>query len=86
MKPKKAADDAHPARKKHVRRDRRQRAKRGPWTGGPPFEENLYTEQMLREAFADHDILSLREHDAHVAEGSGHYGMSALIDCVVRTR
>ncbi len=55
-------------------------------TGGPPFEENLYTEQMLRQAFADHDILSLLEHDAHVAEGSGHHGMSALIDCVVRTR
>lgn len=55
-------------------------------TGGPPFVENLYTEDLLRAAFAGHDIVTLDEYDAHVAEGAGHHGMSALIDCVVRKR
>lgn len=53
-------------------------------TGGPPHRENLYTEPMLREAFAGLEILELREYDAHVAEGSGHFGRSALIDLVAR--
>jgi cyclopropane fatty-acyl-phospholipid synthase-like methyltransferase len=53
-------------------------------TGGPPHAENLYTEPMLRGAFADMEILHLREHDDLVSEGAGHSGMSALIDLVAR--
>ncbi len=53
-------------------------------TGGPPHRENLYTEGMLREAFAEIEILELKEYDADVAEGSGHFGRSALIDLVAR--
>jgi cyclopropane fatty-acyl-phospholipid synthase-like methyltransferase len=53
-------------------------------TGGPSQVENLYTEAMLREAFADMDILHLSEHDDIIHEGDGHKGMSALIDLVVR--
>ena len=53
-------------------------------TGGPPHRENLYTEPMLREAFAGLEMLELREYDADVAEGSGHSGRSALIDLVAR--
>jgi len=53
-------------------------------TGGPSQVENLYTEAILREAFADMDILHLSEHDDIIHEGSGHNGMSALIDVVVR--
>ncbi|MEO6146334.1 MAG: class I SAM-dependent methyltransferase [Sulfuriferula sp.] len=52
-------------------------------TGGPPSEENLYTESMLREWFGDWDIQHLREHDDVINEGSHHAGMSALIDLVV---
>lgn len=55
-------------------------------TGGPPCAENMYTEAFLREAFADMDILHLREHDDFIAEGTKHYGMSALIDLVARKR
>jgi cyclopropane fatty-acyl-phospholipid synthase-like methyltransferase len=55
-------------------------------TGGPSQAENLYTETMLREAFADMDILQLREHDDVIREGAGHSGMSALIDLVARKR
>ncbi len=51
-------------------------------TGGPSQIENLYTESMLREGFADMQILHLAEHDDVIHEGVGHNGMSALIDMV----
>ncbi len=51
-------------------------------TGGPPQSENMYTAAMLREAFAEFDILHLREHDSVLKEGAGHDGMSALVDLV----
>ncbi len=53
-------------------------------TGGPSQAENLYTEAMLREAFADMEIISLREYDDDIQEGAGHSGMSALIDLVAK--
>jgi SAM-dependent methyltransferase len=53
-------------------------------TGGPPTAEGLYTEAMLRTAFAGFDMLELRAHDSVIEEGSGHVGMSALIDMVAR--
>ncbi|MBI5626495.1 MAG: class I SAM-dependent methyltransferase [Nitrosomonadales bacterium] len=53
-------------------------------TGGPPAAENMYTEALLRGAFSDMEILHLREHDDHISEGTGHSGMSALIDMVAR--
>ncbi|KAB2312505.1 class I SAM-dependent methyltransferase [Betaproteobacteria bacterium SCN2] len=53
-------------------------------TGGPPHAENMYTQELLREAFGDWDILHLAEHDDVIEEGSGHSGMSALIDLVAR--
>lgn len=53
-------------------------------TGGPKAIENLYTEAMLREVFADMHVLELSSYDAHIEEGRGHHGMSALIDLVAR--
>lgn len=53
-------------------------------TGGPPVAENMYTEALLRNAFGDMEIMHLREHDDHIGEGTGHSGMSALIDLVAR--
>jgi SAM-dependent methyltransferase len=55
-------------------------------TGGPPDADNMYTEALLREAFAEMEILSLRAYDAAIEEGTGHKGMSALIDMVARRR
>jgi cyclopropane fatty-acyl-phospholipid synthase-like methyltransferase len=55
-------------------------------TGGPPVAENMYTEPFLRKAFADMEIMHLLEHDAEINEGSGHKGMSALIDLVARKK
>jgi cyclopropane fatty-acyl-phospholipid synthase-like methyltransferase len=53
-------------------------------TGGPPTAENLYTAQMLREAFADFEILNLDDYDGVIEEGMAHKGMSALVDLVAR--
>lgn len=55
-------------------------------TGGPPFASHLYTEAMLREAFAGFEILALREYEAELTEGSQHKGRSALIGLVARKR
>jgi cyclopropane fatty-acyl-phospholipid synthase-like methyltransferase len=55
-------------------------------TGGPSAEENMYTEALLRESFADMEILHLREYEAFIAEGTKHYGQSALIDMVARKK
>ena len=55
-------------------------------TGGPPVASHLYTEALLREAFAAMEIVELREYEAHVAEGTGHLGHSALIGLVARRR
>jgi len=55
-------------------------------TGGPPLASHLYTESLLREAFADLDLVTLREYEADLAEGSGHCGHSALIGLVARRR
>jgi 2-polyprenyl-3-methyl-5-hydroxy-6-metoxy-1,4-benzoquinol methylase len=53
-------------------------------TGGPPCAEHLYTSELLRDAFADHEIVLLREHDMMLHEGTQHVGLSAVVDCVVR--
>lgn len=53
-------------------------------TGGPPLVEHLYTEALLREAFADLEIVALRDYEADLAEGAGHRGRSALIGLVAR--
>jgi cyclopropane fatty-acyl-phospholipid synthase-like methyltransferase len=51
-------------------------------TGGPKAAENMYDEAMLREAFSDFEIKTLSAYDAHIEEGKGHSGMSALIDLI----
>jgi cyclopropane fatty-acyl-phospholipid synthase-like methyltransferase len=53
-------------------------------TGGPPQAEHMYTERILREAFAGWDILHLAEHEDVLNEGTKHVGRSALIDLAAR--
>ncbi|WP_428828141.1 SAM-dependent methyltransferase [Azonexus sp. IMCC34842] len=53
-------------------------------TGGPSAVENLYTAALLREIFADWEILLLREHEEVIEEGRAHAGHSALIDLLAR--
>jgi SAM-dependent methyltransferase len=55
-------------------------------TGGPPHASHLYTMAMLRDTFADLELVELREYEAELAEGSGHRGRSALIGLVARRR
>lgn len=55
-------------------------------TGGPQRVDHLYTEDLLREAFKDLEILELRSYDAELAEGRQHTGMSGLIGMVARRR
>jgi SAM-dependent methyltransferase len=53
-------------------------------TGGPSAIENLYTEALLRDAFAGFEILALRAYEDELSEGAGHKGRSAVIDLVAR--
>ncbi|HEY5306506.1 MAG TPA: class I SAM-dependent methyltransferase [Pseudolabrys sp.] len=51
-------------------------------TGGPSMLENLYTREILEQAFGGFASLDIREYDVEIHEGAGHGGMSALIDVV----
>lgn len=53
-------------------------------TGGPGVLENLYTEALMRSAFADFEVLDLRVYEATIAEGTAHCGQSALLGFVGR--
>lgn len=53
-------------------------------TGGPKVLENLYTEALLRDAFSGFSEVDVTAYDAEVDEGSGHSGLSALVDMVAR--
>jgi SAM-dependent methyltransferase len=53
-------------------------------TGGPSRLENLYTRELLEQAFGDFASLEVREHDSVIHEGAGHGGLSALVDLVGR--
>jgi SAM-dependent methyltransferase len=53
-------------------------------TGGPSQVEQLYTRNLLEQAFADCASVEIEEYDRQVHEGAGHGGMSALIDLVAR--
>ncbi len=53
-------------------------------TGGPSAIENLYTNEILQNAFDDFEIKLIETYDAELEEGAGHKGMSALIDMVAQ--
>jgi cyclopropane fatty-acyl-phospholipid synthase-like methyltransferase len=53
-------------------------------TGGPPNLSHLYTEDLLRDAFGDLDILELTAYEQVLTEGTQHHGQSALIGMVSR--
>lgn len=53
-------------------------------TGGPGALENLYTTELLAEAFDGWEILRLKAYERALDEGAGHSGMSALVDLIAR--
>lgn len=53
-------------------------------TGGPSDINNLYTGELLIEAFSGWRIKELIEYEADICEGVGHNGHSALIGIVAQ--
>lgn len=53
-------------------------------TGGPPSRANMYTEDLLRDAFGAFEVLRLADYDAEIDEGPGHSGRSGLVDLIAR--
>jgi len=53
-------------------------------TGGPKQRENLYTRDMLMDAFGDLDDVTIVEEERELQEGAGHSGMSAVIGLTAR--
>ena len=53
-------------------------------TGGPSQLSHLYTEAMLRDAFAGMEIVELLEYEDDLSEGTHHCGRSALVGLVAR--
>jgi hypothetical protein len=53
-------------------------------TGGPPVVEQLYTEELLRAAFADCELLRIEAYERELDEGEGHKGRSAIIDLIAQ--
>lgn len=51
-------------------------------TGGPKDPDNMYTPEMLRDAFRGLEIERLEAYRAEIHEGEGHSGPSALIDLI----
>jgi SAM-dependent methyltransferase len=49
-------------------------------TGGPPQVSHLYTEALLREAFADFELAELHDYEAELTEGNSHHGRSAQMN------
>lgn len=53
-------------------------------TGGPSDPDYMYTEEMLRSAFGNFDIVELSSEDRLVEDGVAHRGESALINLIAR--
>ena len=53
-------------------------------TGGPSVVEQLYTEELLRAAFVDWQLVRVEAYERELDEGEGHKGRSAIIDLIAR--
>ncbi len=53
-------------------------------TGGPRKVENMYTRELLEQAFGDFAEPHITEYETEMNEGTRHAGKSALIDFVGR--
>jgi hypothetical protein len=51
-------------------------------TGGPSDPTQLYTRELLQDAFGDFASLDIREYVSDLQEGNRHTGQSALIELV----
>ncbi len=55
-------------------------------TGGPPVKEMLYTADMLRQDFADAEVVLLEETLAELSEGPYHRGVAAVVRTVLKQK
>lgn len=53
-------------------------------SGGPPMEEMLFSEAMLRDDFDGAEVLELTSAEADMDEGNAHRGLSAVVRGVFR--
>jgi SAM-dependent methyltransferase len=53
-------------------------------TGGPKAPEDMYSRELLSEEFGHLQECRIDEYEVELNEGSGHGGMSAVIDLVAR--
>lgn len=53
-------------------------------TGGPKEPENMYTRALLEQEFASFAERKIEDYEVEMHEGSGHGGLSAVIDLVAR--
>ena len=55
-------------------------------SGGPKQIENLYTRELLEQAFGDFADVAITEEETELQEGPGHSGLSAVIGLTARKR
>lgn len=55
-------------------------------TGGPKELENLYTRELLENAFSDFEDVRIVQEELELHEGAAHGGMSAVIGLTARKR
>lgn len=55
-------------------------------TGGPGKLAHMYDEPLMRDAFANYDIIDLQTYEAQIVEGTAHKGMSGLLGLTARKR
>lgn len=53
-------------------------------SGGPPMEEMLFSEAMLRDDFSEAEVLELASAEIDLGEGGAHSGLSAVVRGVFR--
>lgn len=53
-------------------------------TGGPSDPEHMYTEELLRDAFSNFEIIELTSENRLVEDGVAHRGESALFNLIAR--
>ena len=53
-------------------------------TGGPKDASLMYTKELFEDVFETVEVLVNKEYQMHLNEGSGHKGLSALIDFVAK--
>lgn len=53
-------------------------------TGGPPNAELLMTSRSLQQDFTGLEIISVKEKEREVVEGTGHSGMASVVQLLAR--